>query len=305
MKKSRISSPPSTNREQQFPIAIKRIRIYFGHEYIKTVIAQKNEQRRINYKAGIKKKREDYHTRGISLVSIHTVPLPPPVLYFRRIILLVRNRAALVIMNDCKYTSFQVTWSTMPRFHPRPSCSPPFFLSIRTLAFFGGGTQGRRGWFRIRSISSVSFPASVSPVIRANFHRYRHGFFSTDTTRFSCRREIGPRYFYLRSVHMNGRRGRGFFLEIPFRVPFGLFAGGRQRERGGEVQVVHALRRAFPGSFCIVAHTGERNEWHESRGREGINICEGGFSSEREQGFSRLFHRLGYRPRLISSGWVN
>lgn len=40
-------------------------------------------------------------------------------------------------------------------------------------------------------------------------------------------------------------------------------------------------------------------------GREGINICEGGFSSERKQGFSRLFHRLGYRPRLISSGWVN
>lgn len=183
MKKSRISSPPSTNREQQFPIAIKRTRIYFGHEYTKTVIAQKNEQRRINYKAGIKKKREDYHTRGISLVSIHTVPLPSPVLYFRRIILLVRNRAALVIMNDCKYTSFQVTWSTMPRFHrvPPPLVLPSFFSLHPYARFFRRGNPREEGMVSysfdfVRVVSRICFAgysSEFSPVsARFLFHRY-------------------------------------------------------------------------------------------------------------------------------------
>lgn len=201
-------------------------------------------------------------------------PFLPPVLYFRRIILLVRNRAALVIMNDCKYTSFQVTWSTMPRFHrvPPPLVLPSFFSLHPYARFFRRGNPREEGMVSY-SFDPVSFPASVSPVIRANFHRYRHGFFSTDTTRFSCRREIGPRYFYLRSVHMNGRRGRGFFLEIPFRVPFGLFAGGRQRERGERYKLYTLFAERFPDRFVSWRTRGRgTNDTSREGGRELIFV---------------------------------
>lgn len=107
----------------------------------------------------------------------------------------------------------------------------------------------------VRVVSRICFAgysSEFSPVsARFLFHRYDTIFLPTGNR---------PPLFLPSIRAYERRRGRGFFLEIPFRVPFGLFAGGRQRERGGEVQVVHALRRAFPRSFCIVAHTGERNE---------------------------------------------
>lgn len=117
------------------------------------------------------------------MVSIHTVPLPSPVLYFRRIILLVRNRAALVIMNDCKYTSFQVTWSTMPRFHrvPPPLVLPSFFSLHPYARFFRRGNPREEGMVSysfdfVRVVSRICFAgysSEFSPVsARFLFHRY-------------------------------------------------------------------------------------------------------------------------------------
>lgn len=230
--------------------------------YQNTVIAQKNEQRRINYKAGIKKKREDYHTRGISLVSIHTVPLPSPVLYFRRIILLVRNRAALVIMNDCKYTSFQVTWSTMPRFHrvPPPLVLPSFFSLHPYARFFRRGNPREEGMVSysfdfVRVVSRICFAgysSEFSPVsARFLFHRYDTIFLPTGNR--------PPLFLPSIRAYERATRSRLFPRNSVSRSVRFVRWWETERE-GGEVQVVHALRRAFPGSFCIVAHTGERNE---------------------------------------------
>lgn len=205
--------------------------------------------------------------------------------------LLVRNRAALVIMNDCKYTSSQVTWKehTMPRFHRVLS---PFFSLHPYARFFRRGNPGEEGRFRIRSIPCRFphlFPASV---IRANFHRYRHRFFSTDTTPiFPPIGKSAPVISTFDPCDMNGRRGRGFFLEIPFRVPFEFVRVWRRK--GGMEESTSCTRRVFLGSFCV-EEGGGRMTRVESK-REGINICEGGFSSEREEG-------LNFRD--YSTGWV-
>lgn len=168
--------------------------------------------------------------------------------------LLVRNRAALVIMNDCKYTSSQVTWKehTMPRFHRVLS---PFFSLHPYARFFRRGNPGEEGRFRIRSIPCRFphlFPASV---IRANFHRYRH--------RFSRRSGNRPPLF-LPSIHAiwTGDEVAAFSSKFRFAFRSSLFEFEEGREGWRRVQVVHA--ECFSDRFVWKR---EGDEWHESRAR--------------------------------------
>lgn len=113
--------------------------------------------------------------------------------------LLVRNRAALVIMNDCKYVvPGNLEGAHNAAFSPR---ALPLFFSPSVRSLFSAG-QPRGGGEVSYSFDPVSFPASVSRIGYSSefspvsapflFHRY--------DTDFPADREIGPRYFYLRSM---------------------------------------------------------------------------------------------------------